>query len=360
MIYVLVALFLFAVSFTTLGARRTRARLYWPIFAFLFIFACFRYQVGCDWSGYFFQYEAAGLVWQGQDSRFNDPLWWLVMSRTKAAGLYYPMVNVIAGGIFFAGVHMLARRQPDPLAFLVLLFPILIVNIPMSGIRQAAAIGVICLAFVAFIDRRPLRYALWVLLAGGFHTSAFVFIFLAPVASGNYSRWRLVAAGVLAVPGLLLLATGYNAGVAASRYIGGNIDAFGAVFRVGAIALSGLYFRLFLRRKWERDYPQDFALVNTGTLGMGFALLLLAVSSVIADRYTYYLIPIQAMIFARLPFFTFSRYKWQHVALPYLALTVMFVGWTQTSWLFDRCYMPYQTWVFGAPAGDILKEGLPQ
>lgn len=355
MIYVLVALTLFALSYVTLGARRVRARLYWPVFAFLFVFAAFRYQVGCDWSGYFYQYEAADYVAGELIAKLNEPIWWLIMRWVKEQGLYYPVINVIAAGIFFAGVHALARRQPDPLAFLVLLFPILIINMPMSGIRQGAAVGVICMAFAAFVDRRPWRYALLVLLAGGFHTSAFVFILLAPLTTGRYTRNRLIMAGLLAVPGLLLLAVGYNAEQAAARYIGGGVDAFGAIFRVGAIFLTGLYFFVFLRRKWERLYPQEYPLVSIGALGMGVAMLLLVLSSVIADRFAYYFIPIQAMIFARLPFFAFARYKWQHVALPYLALTVMFVGWTQASSLFEPCYMPYRTWLFGAPAGDIIK-----
>ena len=71
-------------------------------------------------------------------------------------GLPLPSFAIsLSSAIFFLGVHVLARRQPDPLGFLVLLFPILIINMPMSGIRQGAAIGLLCIAFVAFIDRRP-------------------------------------------------------------------------------------------------------------------------------------------------------------------------------------------------------------
>lgn len=356
MIYILVTLSLFALSYVTLRARRMRLRMYWPVFAFLFLFASFRYQVGCDWSGYYGQYESANLVARNLIANLSEPIWWTIMGWLKGQNLYYPWINVIAGAIFFAGVHVLARRQPDRLAFLVMLFPILIINLPMSGIRQGAAIGLICFALAAFIDRRPLRFALLVALAGGFHTSALVFMFLAPLSTGNYSRNRLLAAGVLAVPGLLFLAQSSGALLATARYVDTDKDAAGAIFRVGAIALTGLYFRLFLRRKWERDYPEDFPIASIGSLGMLLAFLLLPVSSVIADRYAYYFIPFQAMMFARLPYFTFARSKWQHVALPYVALAVMFVGWTQASSLFDGCYMPYRTWLFGAPAGDILKE----
>ena len=360
MIYILYALVLFALSYVTLGVHKLRRRLYLPVLASLFLFAAFRYQVGCDWSGYFAQYDAADVVADDLIAELNEPIWWFIVKWVKDLGLYYPILNVIAGAIFFGGVHVLARRQPDPLAFLILLFPILIVNMPMSGIRQGAAIGVMCIAFAAFIDRRPVHFALLVLLAGGLHTSALVFVTLVPLAAGRYTPRRLVATGVLALPGLIFLAGGYSGVLAATRYIGGGIDAAGAIFRVGAMALSGLYFHFVLRGMWARKFQADYSLASLGAAAMIFALLLLALSSVIADRYAYFFIPIQAMIFARLPFMPFRERKWLHVAMPYVALLVMFVGWTQTSSLFDQCYQPYRTWLMGAPGGDILKEGMPE
>ena len=76
---------------------------------------------------------------------------------------------------FFWGIHVFAKRQPDPLSFLILTFPILIINMPMSGIRQGAVIGLICIALVHFSDCRPLKFIMWVLIASGFHLSAIVF-----------------------------------------------------------------------------------------------------------------------------------------------------------------------------------------
>ena len=150
-------------------------------------------------------------------------------------GLPYPVANIASSAVFFLGVHILARRQPHPLGFLVLLFPILIINMPMSGIRQGAAIGVLCIAFAAFIDRRPLWFAFWVVVAAGFHSSVLIFMLLLPVATGRYTRNRLLMAAVLAVPGAFFLASGDAAEVATSRYIGTNVDAAGAAFRVGML-----------------------------------------------------------------------------------------------------------------------------
>ena len=41
---------------------------------------------------------------------------------------------------------------------LAVAFPILVINMPMSTIRQAAAIGIMCFAYNAFNDRRSILF----------------------------------------------------------------------------------------------------------------------------------------------------------------------------------------------------------
>jgi hypothetical protein len=352
MLYVGLTNLLFLLRYALARNGGLRKQVYFLVLATLFVFSAFRYQVGCDWSGFYNQYlVATGLDWSLITER-PEPIWWAILGWIRAMGLPYPVANIASSAVFFVGVHVLARRQPDPLGFLVLLFPILIINMPMSGIRQGAAIGLLCIAFVAFIDRRPLWFALWVVLAAGFHSSALIFMLLLPVATGRYTRNRLMLAAILAVPGAFFLASGDAAQVATSRYVGTGVDAAGAVFRVGLLGLSALYFFLFVRKKWLRTWPQDYSLASIGAIGMALAILLVPVSSVIGDRFGYYLIPIQAMIFARLPFLPFRANAALHSALPYLGLLLVFTVWSQLSWHFNQCYIPYQTWLFGFPGGD--------
>lgn len=355
MLYVGVTCVLFLLRYALARNGTLRWRIYFAVLASLFLFSAFRYQVGCDWGGYYYQYlGAAGFEWSSI-TKIREPIWWAILWWFQNMGLPYPFINIFSSAIFFLGVHVLARRQPDPLGFLVLLFPILIINLPMSGIRQGAAIGFLCIAFVAFIDRRPLWLALWVVLAAGFHVSALIFILLLPVATGRYTRNRLMLAAILAVPGALFLGSGDAAAVATSRYVGTGVDSEGAVFRVGILGLSALYFFMFVSKKWLRTWPQDYSLASIGAIAMALAFLLVPVSSVIADRFAYYLIPIQAMIFARIPYLPFRFQHSLHSALPYLGLLLVFLTWTQVSGHFQQCYIPYNNWIFGLPIGDILR-----
>jgi len=343
---------LFMLRYAFAGRALARVQVYYPVLLGLFLLSAFRYQVGCDWSGYYFQYVgAANFDWSTLTS-IQEPIWWAILAWINESGLPYPVANIVSSTVFFVGIHVLARRQPDPLGFLVLLFPILIINMPMSGIRQGAAIGLLCIAFTAFIDRRPLKFALWVVLAAGFHASAIIFMLLLPVATGRYTRGRLILAAILALPGAYFLASSDAAEVASSRYIDTGIDAAGAAFRVGILGLSALYFFLFVRRKWLLAWPRDYSLASIGAFGMALAFLLVPISTVIGDRFGYYLIPIQTMIFARLPYIPFRKNAGLHSALPYLGLLLVFAVWSQLSGHFQQCYIPYQTWIFGFPGGD--------
>lgn len=343
---------LFLLRYALARAQGARRQIYYVVLLALFLFSAFRFQVGCDWSGYYFQYLGAGDFDWSLVTDKGEPIWWAILGWIRDTGLPYPVANVVSSAVFFLGVHVLARRQPDPLGFLVLLFPILIINMPMSGIRQGAAIGLLCIAFVAFIDRRPLWFAFWVVLATGFHASALVFMLLLPLTAGRFSRRRLAIGILLALPGAYFLTTTQSAELATDRYVGTGIDAAGAAFRVGILGLSALYFFLFVRKKWSRTWPKDYSLALVGAIGMALAFGLIPIATVIGDRFGYYLIPIQTMIFARLPFLPFRSNQALHSALPYLGLLLVFLVWTQLSWHFQQCYIPYQSWLFGFPGGN--------
>jgi len=341
---------LFLLRYALAGAAGLRVQVYWLVMLFLFAFSAFRWEVGCDWSGYLNQFQLAPFISaQTPVLSGTEGLWWWILAQLSAAGFAYPSVNVVSSAIFFAGVHVLARRQPDPLAFLILLFPVLIINMPMSGIRQGAAIGVMCVAFAAFIDRRPVRFGALTILASLMHSSALVFLLLAPLAQGRYSRQRLALAAILALPGLAVLVGGTGGQIAVSRYIGTGIDAAGGMFRAALLGLTGVYFLLVLRRGWLRTFPQDYSLAHLGALMMLAMPAMALESSVIGDRLGYYLVPIQALIFARIPVLPLASARQLHVVAPYLTLVLFFVTWISLSWIFTLCYLPYDTWITGLP-----------
>lgn len=348
-IYVSIFGLLALLRYALQGHEKLRMQLYPFLFFGLFVFSAFRFEVGCDWSGYFYQWT------QQKNSTFAlalldpEPVWWALIHAVQSLGLSYLWLNIASSAIFFLGVYVLAQRQPDPFGFLVLLFPILIVNMPMSGIRQAAAIGLICIAFAAFIDKKIFWFTAWTLLASTIHNSAIVFFLLIPLVGGKYTRKRLLLAVILAIPGALVLLNGEAADQTTTRYINAGNEAAGAVFRIGLLLITSFSYFLFIQRKWKSKFPEDYKLVSVGALMMCGIIAILPVSSVISDRFGYYLIPIQIIIFARIPYFRIQNSKAFYSAVPYLGLGLVLIIWTALSSHFAQCYVPYQTWFFGIP-----------
>lgn len=325
--------------------RAHRIVLFYVLIIFLFFFSALRYEVGCDWYGYQYQWRFVGT---GNDfpNTLTELLWWRLLSLLQYFNFSYISLNVTSSMIFFAGAYILARRQYDPLGFLILLFPILIINMPMSGIRQGAAIGIICIAFVSFTRSKQISYIFWVIIACGLHVSAIVFLLLAPLVRKASKIYKLILTSIIIVLLTVALIMTPTIDVVSLRYINsGNADAKGAIFRTGLLALSGMYFLIFLKKKWKLYYPDEVKLLTFGCVGMFVLFLVSIFFTVIGDRMSYYLIPLQAIIFARIPWLHLRHHRELHFLFPYTIMLITFVVWTQTSYHFTACYVPYKNWL---------------
>ncbi|EMB17745.1 putative membrane protein [Rhodopirellula europaea 6C] len=319
----------------------------------LFLFSAFRFEVGPDWTGYLNIFNIQRWSSYLEASTRSEPGYWILNQFILEMGWSYPWVNVFSSLVFFAGLHTIAKRQPDPLGFLVLSFPILIVNMPMSAVRQAMGIGMLCFAYIAFSEKKTVLFVTLILFGASFHNSILVFLLLVPLVGGQYTRNRLILSGLLAIPGVVALASTRSAEVMQSRYIESNTEAAGAVFRVGILLATGLFFQWKLKGTWRQLYPDEFKLVSIGSLIMLTVVPVILASTVIADRFGYYLIPIELTIFTRMPYLLQTdRYRRFYCAAPYIGLLLMFAVWTQKSWIFQLAYLPYETWLFGFPSGS--------
>lgn len=351
MIYLGLYLLLVLLRVAVAGQPRLQRQLFWPVMLALFLFVAFRFEVGCDWPGYLNQFEVQKEGFRPDLIDLREPLWWSIIELTHRLGLPYPWLNVFSALIFFAGLTALARRQPDPLGFLVLCFPVLIINMPMAAIRQAAAIGVLCLAFNAFADRRGVRFVVLVAVAATLHASSFVFLLLAPFVRGGLSVGRVAAAGALAVPAAVVFVGGALAEMVVERYAAGGAAnvAEGAIFRLIPVALTGAFFFVVMRGEWAQRFPRDVRLASVGALIMMATLGLVGISTVAGDRLGYFVMPLQVMIFARIPHLRLGPLQPLFIAAPYLGLGLILGYWALNSWIFQLCYADYRSWLFGFP-----------
>jgi hypothetical protein len=342
------------VSYSTAGRDSFRRYAYWGTLSALFLFSAYRFEVGCDWTGYWFQYELQYNAGLAEALTRREPLWWAMVELMHRLELSYLWLNLISSGIFFLGVHAFAKRQPDPLAFLILLFPILILNMPMSGIRQGAAIGILFFAFNAYMDRSLVRFLVFTALASTIHNSSLIMLALTPLLVSQSVVVRVPAAIALGALGVFLLSYSEITDVAIVRYVESDLDSAGAAFRLLTLFGAALMFFVLLRKSWKQDYPKDYEFMLVSAIAMLLLPLALLVSSVIADRLGYFFIAAQAAMFARIPYL--SRVSMRTIAyvLPHVGLLLFLGTWIVLSRHFNECYVPYQTWLFGMPPNTKL------
>jgi len=315
--------------------------LYYSFLVFLFLMSGFRDEVGCDWKVYkvIFDYDSA--VYAFRDGGTLEIGYYLTMIWLKKLGLGFQALNVITSGLFFLGLHAIAKREKYPLLILALAFPFLIINLPMSGIRQGAAFGFISFALISFVDRKFFRYLFFTILATSFHSSGILFLVLAPMYFFKLNLKNSIIVILLASPILIAFYLSSIGMVAQERYIQGATSSFGAYFRVSIIFLIALYFIFFIRKKWKALYPKDYEFILMGSIGIVLTtLIILPISTVIADRLGFYLWFFVLIILGRAIIIP-SRLRELSVIGSIFGLFFAFVFWTQNSPYFYNCYVPY-------------------
>ena len=340
--------------------RQLEKHLYWIILLSLFFVSGFRWAVGCDFGAYQHIFNGTTrLPWGNLTviAVLNEIGFVGLMRGIHALGIGYSGLLVTTSFIFFLGLHKLAIRQPNPLAVLVLAFPLLIINLPMSAIRQGAAVGFICFAINAFCDKQLLRYILYVFAAISFHVSALIFLLLAPFIYWNFSLKNLF---LVVFPSAVLTGIAFLGSdlyiVFADRYIETGVDAFGAIFRLGTLTAAGLLFVSAFRSKWQRLYPYDYKIINIAAWAMIITPFLLLISSTIGDRIGYYLMPFQLIIFARSQFIPSKLRLFRFIA-PFIGFILLWVVWSTNS-IYMNSYIPYKNSVIGNI--DKAKYDLPE
>ena len=324
-----------------------RSFVYWTAFVSMYMFSAFRFEVGCDWPNYLLNY----MVQQDRDWHdaitSTNPSHWLFLQFMSMLELNYIWLNIFTSTIFFIGLNAVASRSVSPTLFIVAAFPVLIINMPMAAVKQAAAIGFVMLAILAYIDNRLVKAVLFIILGSTFHSSAIIFLLFIPFHFLSFNSVNVILGAISSLPLMFVISQSEQASLASSRYINTDIDAAGAVFRVSFLMLINSVFFVFLATRWKSRFPSSFKWVSIGCFGGASLILILPLSSVIADRMAYYF-----YIFFCATISSIRQLGGEYKNLVYTlvmgAMIVYFTGWTIMSRHFNSCYIPYNNIIFNA------------
>jgi hypothetical protein len=320
----------------------------------LWLFMGTRFETGCDFHGYLVRFET---LYEGANaSAFfgaEEPGFHLLNILIKRLGLGYVWLNVAASLVYLVCVFRFSRLAPRPLLLVALFFPIMIVQLGMSGLRQALAVGFLLLAFEQFVEKSKLRTAIWVVVAAQFHTSAYVFLPVAFLAGAQVSVSRIIGALVVLGP-VAALFLDERIQVYSDRYVEqiyGENSSSGALFRYAVIMIPAIGFEIYKKRV-KRVFPKTYDLLRFFSL-MTFALIpVAAVSTVALHRFIYYVQPVSLLMFINVAMVLPHRRRASRQLLfaPVFVLGLYMLGWFGMSRHADYCYVPYQSYLFKTDA----------
>jgi EpsG family len=263
-------------------------------FVALLLFIGLRDRTGPDWTGYIHYYEGINSELQTT----TEPLFNYLNILSDRLGFYIYGVNFVCALIFLIGIFAYANCTARPWLAIAAVTPYLCFVVGMSGIRQAAAIGVGYIALANWSRLSVIVKLLFIVIAMGFHTSAVILIVLVIFDDRKRLALKLIFSG-------LFLAYFLRSNWAAdaidtynSRYLKENVISFGAAQHVTLSAFPAALYFIFNKRIANAGWNNS--LVTLGAIGSIVALPLTAISSTGVDRLVLYFSYIQMWIYPAL------------------------------------------------------------
>lgn len=315
----------------------------------LLVLAGGRYEVGCDYLAYQARFDYLYPSSFGWSAAFEhgEAGFHGINLLARDFGWGFNGVILLSSALILVGLWRFSLLASNPLALIVTAFPILVVQLGMSGMRQAAALGLLMLGYVAFTERKRLITALWVMGAFLFHTSAIVLLPIALLArTAIFARYVLLA--VLVVGPVAAWLLGGRLDVYTDRYVDqiyGENSSNGAWVRYAAAVIPFLLVA-WKRKRVEQAFPRLFPIIWL----FGFAMVALAivgtVSSVALHRLTFYVLPVSLLALHCASECLFKQdARALARALPLAMYGAYFLAWFMTSRHAASCYIPYQSWL---------------
>lgn len=292
-----------------------------------------RFQVGGDWGAYENIYYAIYFLPLLEALSVSDPGYSVLNWLFSQFDVEVWAVNLVCAIIFMAGTGRLASRQPNPWLAVLVAVPYLIIVVAMGYTRQAASIGVLCWALADASDRHLLRVVGFVALAALFHKTAILMLplMLLPVLKRNFLIGAIGTAAFIVLFGLVL---GGSSDRLVASYAQSNYDSQGAAIRIAMNVIAAVLMLILRDRLGFDRYAQSFWTYNAVAALASVVFLLLLTASAGVDRLSLFLIPLQMVVFSRVPYTLSDRTR---------ANAIVFTGVLAYSFAVQFVWLNYAT-----------------
>ncbi|EDM22992.1 EpsG family protein [Caminibacter mediatlanticus] len=265
---------------------------------FLSFIIGFRYQVGGDWYNYLAHYEFTKHETINEILKRPEILHYLLnwIAAKNNWGVYF--TNVIYGIIFTVGLIKFVKNEPYPWLEITVAIPYLFLVVSMGYSRQGVAIGLFMLAITYLRENKFYLYVILILIATLFHKTA---ILLLPLGVFLYGKNKILKY-LMIVPiiyGTYTLFSSEGGRQLWQNYVVAGMISSGAKIRVAMTFLAALIF-FYVKDKWKEKY-NDYEFWKWISILSLVALVLVNFASTAVDRIALYFIPLQLVVFGRLP-----------------------------------------------------------
>ncbi len=340
--------FMFLIPFCgVVLARQTRYRVdpgLWNLTMVVFVLIVgFRYEVGGDWFNYLRQMDLSLSVDVFDALEVGDPGFFLLNESVKYLGGTIVWVNLVCAVILIAGLSRLCRAQPLPWLGLLVAVPYLLIVLGMGYTRQATALGFIMVGLVSLGRQQIKTFAFFVLMGALIHKTALLLLPFSVLASAQGRIKVTLWAGACGVMMFYVLLAKYTDDLW-YQYVERGYESQGAFVRVAMNALPSTLALVFLKRlfpdKGERRVWFWMAIISLSTIP------LVMVASTATDRVALYFLPIQIVVFSRLPLL-FAQYSVRKFTTASIAIGYACVQFVWLNFAFNAyAWLPYYNYIF--------------
>ena len=287
----------------------------------------------------------------GKDFEFvvvrTEPLYGILNMIANATGGGIYLVNLVCSAIFLTGLYRFAQQEPIPQLTWAIASAYLLIVVAIGYTRQGTAIGMILWAIAELRLGKNRRFLLLLVLAIGFHTSAAMALLLGPRGINLQNGYaRLGSSALFILSGIAGVFYGLDSALERyqAAYASDHYSSDGALLRIGLSAAAALLFAIKgkILSKDEYGLWLIFAAMTLGSLAI------LPVQSTVADRLALYTIPLQLVMFGRVPLLFRNTMVGNLAALAVIAG----YGGVLAIWLFagnfaGELWLPYENLLFG-------------
>ena len=265
----------------------------------LVIFIGWRHHVGGDWNNYLRRFNAVKDFSFSQTMEQSDVGYQFLVYWMNAWGFEIYAVNFLSAILFVTGLIVFLRRELNPWLGLTVAIPYLIIVVSMGYTRQGVAVGLVMWGLASLDKKKFMRFLFFITLAVSFHKSAILMIAFGIFSHGKGKIFKALAVAVAGI-GIWLSFVETDSSALWKNYVEAQMQSQGAVIRVILNFIPAIL--LFVYRKRWKQYFNDYTLWAMVAWASIASLVAVNFASTAVDRMALYFIPIQMVVYARLPF----------------------------------------------------------